>query len=198
MRNRLTRITTRGGDHGDSGLADGTRHAKTAPVFAALGDIDELNCVLGIVVASLPVAHDLRECLLTIQSRLFDLGGAIATPGSTLSLLQDTLELEALVARYTPAAWPARQLHPARWHRGRRSDAPCQSRLQTSRTQRLAPEGDAHRRLRRVPRRVLEPTERRTIRLRASAQCGYAGIAVATEVARVVRYNRIRRMSDSV
>jgi cob(I)alamin adenosyltransferase len=106
MRNRLTRITTRGGDHGDSGLADGTRHAKTAPVFAALGDIDELNCALGMVVAGLSAAHELREHLIAIQSRLFDLGGAVATPGSQLSLTQDTLELEAQVARYTKQLGP--------------------------------------------------------------------------------------------
>ena len=106
MRNRLTRITTRGGDHGDSGLADGTRHAKTAPVFAALGDIDELNCALGIVVADLSPAHELHAYLIAVQSRLFDLGGAIATPGSTLSLTQETLELEGLVARYSQQLGP--------------------------------------------------------------------------------------------
>ncbi len=52
MPDRLTRITTRGGDRGQSGLADGSRHPKTDTVFDALGDIDELNCVLGIVVLS--------------------------------------------------------------------------------------------------------------------------------------------------
>lgn len=106
MPDRLTRITTRGGDHGDSGLADGTRHAKTAPVFAALGDIDELNCALGIVIAGLPDAHVVREHLITIQSRLFDLGGAVATPGRALSLAQETLELEALVVQYTKQLGP--------------------------------------------------------------------------------------------
>src|SRR3954451_21167614 len=53
VRNRLTRITTRGGDQGQSGLADGSRHPKDAPQFAALGDIDELNSALGVVVANL-------------------------------------------------------------------------------------------------------------------------------------------------
>ena len=106
MPNRLTRITTRGGDHGESGLADGSRHAKTAPVFTVLGDIDELNCTLGIVVSGLSANHNLRALLIAIQSRLFDLGGAIATPRTLLSLAQDTLELEALVARYTQQLGP--------------------------------------------------------------------------------------------
>ena len=106
MRDRLARITTRGGDHGESGLADGSRHPKTAPVFTALGDIDELNCALGIVVSGLAADHDLRGFLIVIQSRLFDLGGAVATPRTSLSLAPDTLELEALVARYTKQLGP--------------------------------------------------------------------------------------------
>jgi cob(I)alamin adenosyltransferase len=106
MRNRLTRITTRGGDKGESGLGDGSRHRKTAPHFRALGDIDELNCALGVVVADLPVDHPLRVHLLEIQSRLFDLGGAIALPRSAYSLATDVLVLDRLVVEYNARLGP--------------------------------------------------------------------------------------------
>lgn len=100
MRNRLTRITTRGGDQGQSGLADGSRHAKTDTVFDTLGDIDELNCALGIVVANLESDHPLRATLIELQSRLFDLGGAVAMPGTEFSLADQVVVLEEQVAWY--------------------------------------------------------------------------------------------------
>ncbi len=106
MPNRLTRITTRGGDKGESSLADGSRHSKFSPQFAALGDIDELNCVLGIVVTDLDAKHPLRDTLIELQSRLFDLGGAIAMPGTALSLAAETEALERLVTRYTEQLGP--------------------------------------------------------------------------------------------
>ena len=106
MRNRLTRITTRGGDEGESGLGDGSRHRKTAPHFHALGDIDELNCALGIVVAGLAIDHPLHAHLIEIQSRLFDLGGAIALPRTAYSLAADVLVLDRLVAEYNARLGP--------------------------------------------------------------------------------------------
>ncbi len=116
MPNRLTRITTRGGDKGESGLADGSRHSKFAPQFAALGDIDELNCVIGIVVTLLDAEHPLRVTLIELQSRLFDLGGAIAMPGTPLSLAEETAALEQSGNAVHETAGPARELHPARRH----------------------------------------------------------------------------------
>jgi cob(I)alamin adenosyltransferase len=106
MRNRLTRITTRSGDKGESGLGDGSRHRKTEPHFHALGDIDELNCALGIVVACLAVDHPLRAHLIEIQSRLFDLGGAIALPRTDYSLAADVLVLDRLIAEYNQRLGP--------------------------------------------------------------------------------------------
>jgi len=106
MPNRLTRITTRGGDNGESSLADGSRHSKFSPQFAALGDIDELNCAIGIVVTNLDVGHPLRDTLIELQSRLFDLGGAIAMPGTALSLEAETDALERLVIQYTERLGP--------------------------------------------------------------------------------------------
>ena len=106
MADRLTRITTRGGDTGHSGLADGSRYPKTAPQFAVLGDVDELNCAIGIVVTNLDSDHHLRATLIDIQSRLFDLGGAIAMPGTALSLAQDVTVLDAQVAHYSERLGP--------------------------------------------------------------------------------------------
>lgn len=106
MPNRLTRITTRGGDKGESSLADGSRYSKFAPQFQALGDLDELNCVIGIVVTLLDAAHPLRPTLVELQSRLFDLGGAIAMPGTVLSLSDETDALEQSVAHYTAQLGP--------------------------------------------------------------------------------------------
>lgn len=106
MPDRLTRITTRGGDTGHSGLADGSRSPKTAPQFAVLGDVDELNCAVGMVVTNLDSDHHLRATLIEIQSRLFDLGGAIAMPGTVLSLAADVVALEAQVAQYSARLGP--------------------------------------------------------------------------------------------
>jgi cob(I)alamin adenosyltransferase len=80
MTNRLTRITTRTGDDGTSALADGSRQPKHAPVFAALGDVDELNSSLGVAMAhGLP--EPIRLILTQVQNDLFDLGAEIAWPG---------------------------------------------------------------------------------------------------------------------
>ncbi len=80
MANRLTRIVTRTGDDGTTGLGDGTRVAKDAPRIAAMGDLDELNSALGAVLAEgVPAA--VGEALARVQNDLFDLGGEICIPG---------------------------------------------------------------------------------------------------------------------
>jgi cob(I)alamin adenosyltransferase len=80
---RLSRIYTRTGDDGSTGLADGTRAPKDAPRLAAIGDVDELNSTLGVLLAeTLPEA--LRESLTVVQHDLFDLGGELSIPGHTI------------------------------------------------------------------------------------------------------------------
>lgn len=106
MRKRLTRITTRGGDRGRSALADGSRLPKNAPQFTVLGDVDELNSALGIVIAHLDPKHSLRDTLIELQSRLFDLGGAIAMPGTAFSMADDVAVLDRYVAEYNAALEP--------------------------------------------------------------------------------------------
>jgi cob(I)alamin adenosyltransferase len=78
---RLSKITTRTGDDGTTGLADGSRLPKDDPRIAAIGSVDELNSQLGLLLTeSLPEA--VRKTLLDIQHDLFDLGGMLAVPGS--------------------------------------------------------------------------------------------------------------------
>jgi cob(I)alamin adenosyltransferase len=104
-RKRLTRITTRSGDRGDSGLADGSRRPKSDPIFTALGDVDELNSVLGVAIAAL---HDdaITGLLSMVQSRLFDLGGALATPGAAHDFDAEVTALEQLVDEFNAALAP--------------------------------------------------------------------------------------------
>ena len=76
---RIDRVTTRSGDGGQSGLADGSRRSKSDPVFAAIGDVDEVNSLLG-VVAVQPLPDFVRSEINRIQNDLFDLGGDLAMP----------------------------------------------------------------------------------------------------------------------
>jgi cob(I)alamin adenosyltransferase len=102
MGKRLTKIYTRTGDDGTTGLADGTRVAKDAARVDAMGEIDELNSAVGLVLAEdLPAA--LRAGLLEVQHDLLDMGGELCLPGhdiigaSHVSRLER--ELDALNAR---------------------------------------------------------------------------------------------------
>jgi cob(I)alamin adenosyltransferase len=80
MGKRLTKIYTRTGDDGTTGLANGMRVPKDAARVEALGEIDELNSTVGLVLAEdLPAA--IRECLLCVQHDLLDMGGELCVPG---------------------------------------------------------------------------------------------------------------------
>lgn len=76
---RLSKITTRTGDKGSTGLADGTRLGKEHARIAVLGSVDELNSQLGVLLAE-ALPPDISAVLLRIQNDLFDLGGALALP----------------------------------------------------------------------------------------------------------------------
>lgn len=98
MGNRLTRIITRTGDDGSTGLATGDRVPKDALRIEAMGDVDELNSVIGLLRTQVPVGEP-GDSLLEIQHDLFDLGGELAMPGETLmkatrvTWLEDRLEV---------------------------------------------------------------------------------------------------------
>src|SRR4051812_38298489 len=105
MANRLSKIYTRTGDDGTTGLADGSRLTKDAARVDAIGDIDELNSVLGLLLAE-PLPDRLAAILSPIQHDLFDVGGELSLPGHTLigdthvARLED--ELEALNGTLAP------------------------------------------------------------------------------------------------
>ena len=81
MGNRLTRIYTRTGDDGSTGLGDGQRVSKHHPRVEAFGTVDEANSAIGVVLASADVPEAVRACLLEVQHDLFDLGGELCMPG---------------------------------------------------------------------------------------------------------------------
>jgi cob(I)alamin adenosyltransferase len=96
MGNRLSKITTRTGDAGETGLGDGSRVSKDSARVQALGDIDELNSSLGVLLAERKLPAPLRRALLQVQHELFDLGGELSIPGHSLVTAEHVGRLEAL------------------------------------------------------------------------------------------------------
>ncbi len=80
MANRLTKIVTRTGDDGSTGLGDGSRVPKDALRVAAMGEVDELNSAIGCVLAE-PLPPTVHSALAAVQNDLFDLGGEVCIPG---------------------------------------------------------------------------------------------------------------------
>ncbi len=80
MTERLSRIITRRGDGGETSLADGSRRRKNDPRIQVLGDLDELNAVLGLARAAI-ADEDSGKLLLQLQQDLFDLGAELCQPG---------------------------------------------------------------------------------------------------------------------
>ena len=95
MGHRLSKITTKTGDGGSTGLGDGSRVPKTHPRIAAMGDIDELNCVVGLLLTEVMPAP-LRDALTDVQHDLFDLGGEMSIPGYFAMKEVHIARLEAL------------------------------------------------------------------------------------------------------
>ena len=99
MANRLSEIATRTGDDGTTGLGDGSRVAKSHQRVAAMGDVDELNSNLGVLLAE-PLPDDVRELLVVIQHELFNLGGELSIPGFELLKPGAVLRLDEALAHY--------------------------------------------------------------------------------------------------
>ncbi|MEO6279912.1 cob(I)yrinic acid a,c-diamide adenosyltransferase [Roseateles sp.] len=99
MGNRLSQIATRTGDDGTTGLSDGSRVPKTHLRVQAMGDVDELNSNLGVLLAE-PLPDDIRELLITIQHELFNLGGELSWPGGTLLKDAAVLRLDEALEHY--------------------------------------------------------------------------------------------------
>jgi cob(I)alamin adenosyltransferase len=106
--NRLSKIYTRTGDDGSTGLGDGTRVAKDSARVAAYGTVDELNSALGVVLAvDLPDA--VRSCLVAVQHQLFDLGGELCIPGHAAIHDDDIDRLEVLLDGFNADLAPLRE-----------------------------------------------------------------------------------------
>ena len=99
MANRLSQIATRTGDDGTTGLGDGTRVPKDHLRVQAMGDVDELNSQLGVLLAE-PLPDDVRELLVVIQHELFNLGGELSIPGYALLKGEAVLRLDEALAQY--------------------------------------------------------------------------------------------------
>ena len=100
MGNRLSKISTKTGDQGDTGLGDGSRVAKTHLRIHTLGEIDELNSWVGMLRAQLVPEDELQPLLSQIQHDLFDLGGEMALPNHRLLPEAMLSELEKHIVLY--------------------------------------------------------------------------------------------------
>jgi cob(I)alamin adenosyltransferase len=105
---RLSKIYTRTGDAGTTGLGDGSRVGKDAPRVAALGDVDELNAVIGLLLCE-TLPDEVRTLLTGVQHDLFDLGGELSVPGG--AFLKDTqpARLEAAIDRFNGELQPLKE-----------------------------------------------------------------------------------------
>lgn len=99
MGNRLSKIYTRTGDDGTTGLGDGSRISKADLRLEAIGTVDELNSLLGITICTVK-DQKIQDCLLSVQHHLFDLGGELSMPGTTLMKEAKTSYLEQILDSY--------------------------------------------------------------------------------------------------
>ena len=99
MSNRLSQIATRTGDDGTTGLGDGQRVPKSHLRVQAMGDVDELNSQIGVLLSE-PLPDDLRHLLVVIQHELFNLGGELSIPGFALLKDDAVLHLDEALAHY--------------------------------------------------------------------------------------------------
>ncbi|WLH13876.1 cob(I)yrinic acid a,c-diamide adenosyltransferase [Pseudomonas hefeiensis] len=110
---RLSKIYTRTGDKGETGLGDGRRVAKDHPRVEAIGEVDTLNSQLGLLLASLtveaaeyPALQELIEVLAPCQHRLFDLGGELAMPAYQALNVLEVERLEAAIDAWNEEVGP--------------------------------------------------------------------------------------------
>ena len=99
MGNRLTQIATRTGDNGTTGLGDNQRVSKNSLRVHAMGDVDELNSNLGVLLCE-PMPDEVRNLLVEIQHQLFNLGGELSIPGFELLKPEAVLALDEALATY--------------------------------------------------------------------------------------------------
>ena len=105
---RLSKIYTRTGDAGTTGLGDGSRTSKDSIRVAAMGDVDELNSLIGVILCE-ELPADIRELFIGIQHDLFDLGGELCIPGSALLKATQPARLEAAIDHYNADLGPLKE-----------------------------------------------------------------------------------------
>jgi cob(I)alamin adenosyltransferase len=94
MGHRLTKIYTRTGDDGSTGLGDGSRAPKNSLRIEGIGAVDELNSQVGVLLAEAGLSREVRDCLTTVQHELFDLGGELSIPGRSAVVESQVTHLE--------------------------------------------------------------------------------------------------------
>lgn len=99
MAHRLTQIATRTGDDGTTGLGDGSRVPKDHLRVQAMGEVDELNSNIGVLLAE-HLPGDIRDLLVVVQHELFNLGGELSIPGYELLKSEAVLRLDEALAHY--------------------------------------------------------------------------------------------------
>src|SRR5271170_8040107 len=106
MGNRLSKIYTRTGDDGSTGLGDGSRVAKESLRVEAYGTVDETNSAVGVVLGAPALPADIRRCLTEVQHDLFDLGGELCIPGHLMITASHVERLEKELDAFNEALPP--------------------------------------------------------------------------------------------
>lgn len=109
MGNRLSRIVTRTGDDGSTGLGDGSRVRKDTARIEAMGSVDELNCTLGVLLSNELHDEPASACLTEVQHDLFDLGGELSIPGSAILGEERVAWLDAQLEDFNRALPPLKE-----------------------------------------------------------------------------------------
>ena len=109
MGHRLSKIYTRTGDDGTTGLGTGDRVNKDHPRIEACGTVDELNSAVGILLADRELPTPIANHLTSIQHRLFDLGGELCIPGSNVINEESVTQLESILDEYNANLPPLKE-----------------------------------------------------------------------------------------
>ena len=109
MGNRLSRIYTRTGDDGTTGLGDGTRVRKDDARVEAYGTVDELNSAIGVLLAIPGLPAEVMSCLTEVQHDLFDLGGELCIPGHRMIGAQHVERLENALDAFNDSLPPLKE-----------------------------------------------------------------------------------------